>query len=224
MTFAKMTNANFTNKILKPGADTMNRTRSFSLAIAACLAAVAFSPDAFAHTGAGATTGFAYGFAHPIGGLDHVLAMVAVGLFAYLLKGKALWLVPAAFVGTMALGGIVGVFGIPVPLVEIGIALSVVAIGAMIAFGKSVPIAAAMAVVGVFAVFHGHAHGAEMPAAASGLAYGLGFMLATASLHAAGVLAGFGIGKMSEAHSMKIARASGAALSLAGIAILAGVL
>ncbi|MEX2202391.1 MAG: HupE/UreJ family protein [Dongiaceae bacterium] len=202
----------------------MNKLFGFAFGIAAVLFAATVSTGALAHTGAGATTGFAYGFAHPIGGLDHVLAMVAVGLFAYLLKGKALWLVPAAFVGMMAIGGIVGVFGIPVPMVELGIALSVVVIGGLIAFGKNMPIAAAMAIVGMFAIFHGHAHGTEMPATASGLAYGLGFMLATALLHGTGILAGFGIGKLSDVHGMKIARASGAALSVAGLAILAGVL
>ncbi|MDZ4736714.1 MAG: HupE/UreJ family protein, partial [Rhodospirillaceae bacterium] len=186
----------------------MNRTRGFILGIAAILFAATFSTGALAHTDAGATTGFAYGFGHPIGGLDHVLAIVAVGLFAYLLKGNALWLVPAAFVGMMAVGGIIGVFGIPVPMVELGIALSVVVIGGLIAFGKSIPIAAAMAVVGMFAIFHGHAHGAEMPETTSGLVYGLGFMLATALLHGVGILAGFGIGKLSETHGMKLARAS----------------
>ncbi|MEX0809340.1 MAG: HupE/UreJ family protein [Dongiaceae bacterium] len=202
----------------------MNRTRGFTLGIAAVLFAATYSTGALAHTGAGATTGFAYGFGHPIGGLDHVLAMVAVGLFAWLLKGKALWLVPAAFVFMMAVGGIVGVSGIPVPMVELGIALSVVAIGGLIALGKSIPVAAAMAVVGVFAIFHGHAHGAEMPETASGLAYGLGFMLATALLHSAGILAGFGLGKLGDASGGKLARASGAAMSVAGLAILAGVL
>jgi urease accessory protein len=202
----------------------MNRTRGFILGIAAVLFAAIFSTGALAHTDAGATTGFAYGFGHPIGGLDHVLAMVAVGLFAFLLKGRALWLVPAAFVGTMALGGIVGVFGIPVPLVELGIALSVVAIGGLIAFGKSIPVVAAMAIVGAFSIFHGHAHGAEMPETMSGIAYGLGFMLATALLHGAGILAGFGIGRLGEVHGMKLARASGAAMSVAGLAIVVGIL
>ncbi|MEX1108674.1 MAG: HupE/UreJ family protein [Dongiaceae bacterium] len=202
----------------------MNRTRGFILGIAAVLFAATFSTGALAHTGAGATTGFAYGFGHPIGGLDHVLAMVAVGLFAYLLKGKALWLVPAAFVFMMAVGGALGIFGVAVPMVELGVALSVVVIGGLIAFGKSIPVAAAMAVVGMFAIFHGHAHGTEMPATASGLVYGIGFMLATALLHGTGILAGFGLGKLGQASGGKLARASGAAMSVAGLVFLAGAL
>ena len=204
----------------------MNRALGFAFGIAAVLLAATVSTGALAHTGAGTgtTAGFAYGFAHPIAGIDHVLAMVAVGLFAFLLKGRALWLVPAAFVGMMAVGGIVGAAGIPAPMVELGIALSVVAIGGLIAFGKSMPVAAAMAIVGAFAIFHGHAHGAEMPETMSGFAYGIGFLLATALLHGAGVLAGFGIGKPGEARGMKIARASGAAMSVAGLAIVVGIL
>ena len=202
----------------------MKRAFGFAFGLAAVLFAATSSTGALAHTGAAAATGFAYGFGHPLGGLDHVLAMVAVGLFACVLKGRALWLVPASFVGMMAIGGIVGIYGIPVPLVELGIALSVVTIGGLIAFGRSIPVAVAMAIVGSFAIFHGHAHGAEMPAGASGLAYGLGFMLATASLHGAGILAGFGIGKLGEASGATIARAGGAAMSVAGLAILVGVL
>ena len=190
------------------------------LALALCLAPTA----ALAHTGVGDTSGFAHGFMHPLGGLDHLLAMILVGLFAYGLGGRALWLVPLTFVGVMALGGFLGVAEIPVPFIEIGIALSVVVLGAVVAFGIKPPVAAAMAMVGLFAIFHGHAHGTEMPMDASGLAYGVGFMLATALLHAAGVGIGMLIGMTTRWLGDNVYRAAGGLASLAGIAILVGAL
>lgn len=177
---------------------------------------------ALAHTGHGATGGFAHGFVHPIFGMDHVLAMVAVGLFAGQLGGRALWLVPAAFVGVMALGGALGVAGIAVPAVEIGIALSVVVLGAAVAFRLKAPVALAMILVGAFAVFHGHAHGTEMPETAVGLAYGAGFMLATALLHGAGIGLGFLAAKAAEARGTLLVRGLGGAMSAFGLVILAG--
>lgn len=179
---------------------------------------------AFAHTGVGDTAGFSHGFWHPITGLDHVLAMVMVGVLAWQLGGRALWLVPGTFVLVMALGGALGTAGVTVPYVEVGIALSVVALGAMVAFGVRLPLAAAMAVAGLFAVFHGHAHGAEMPESAAGLAYGLGFMLATALLHAAGVGIGFLIGWLGAKQGPVVVRSTGATTALAGVAILTGLL
>ena len=146
----------------------------------AFLAAFLAPTAALAHTGVGDTSGFMHGFMHPLGGLDHQLAMILVGVFAYQLGGRALWLVPLTFVGIMALGGFLGIAGIPVPFIELGIALSVIVLGAIVAFGVKVPVAAAMGIVGLFAIFHGHAHGSEMPMDASGFEYGLGFMLATA--------------------------------------------
>ena len=134
---------------------------------------------AFAHTGHGDTAGFISGFMHPVGGLDHVLAMVAVGVFAYVLGGRALILVPLAFVGMMAVGFLLGVGQVDLPFVELGIALSSVVIGGVAAMGRAMPVAGAMALVGAFAVFHGHAHGAEMPANAAGFEYALGFVAAT---------------------------------------------
>ncbi|WP_099866782.1 HupE/UreJ family protein [Pararhizobium haloflavum] len=192
---------------------------------------VASTGAAMAHTGHGThdNASFAYGFMHPLGGLDHLLAMVAVGLLAYLIgertaTSRPLWLVPAAFVCAMTVGGTLAVAGVTLPLVELGIASSIVVIGAAAAFGSSLPVAGAMALVGFFALFHGHAHGTEMPANASGMAYGLGFMVATALLHAAGVAAGLGIGKLSRANGVLAARAGGGVMALAGIAIIAGVL
>lgn len=191
------------------------------------LAVAAFSvlPQlAFAHTGVGATHGFDAGFAHPMGGLDHLLAMVTVGIFAYQLGGRALWAVPLSFVALMAVGGGLGISGIDVPFVELGIGLSVVVLGAAVAFGVKAPLALAMAVVGFFAIFHGHAHGAEMPEDASGLAYGIGFMIATALLHVAGLGLGMVIGRFGETHGTRYVRGAGAAVALAGIGLVAGIL
>ena len=176
---------------------------------------------ALAHTGIGDTTGFAHGFTHPIGGIDHVLAMVAVGLFAALLGGRSLWLVPASFVVMVAGGGAIGTAGVAIPFVEIGIGLSVVSLGAAVALRCNMRVAVAMAFVGFFAIFHGYAHGAEMPDTASGIEYGLGFVLATAVLHLAGIGLGLAIGKVSERHGPRIAQAAGGSTALAGAAILA---
>ncbi|MFG1240235.1 HupE/UreJ family protein [Xanthobacter autotrophicus DSM 597] len=190
---------------------------------AAAAAALTLLPQlAFAHTGAGAVHGFSHGFAHPLGGLDHLLAMVTVGIFAWQLGGRAVWAVPATFVGLMAVGGALGVSGIDVPFVELGIALSVTVLGGVVAFGLKAPLAAAMAMVGFFAIFHGHAHGVEMPADASGLAYGLGFMVATAGLHLAGIGLGMAIGRFGELHGEKFVRGAGAAVAVAGVGIMAG--
>ncbi|MEO8666941.1 MAG: HupE/UreJ family protein [Bauldia sp.] len=191
----------------------------------AVLAMLALAPGAaLAHTGVGSTHGFSHGFLHPMGGLDHQLAMVMVGVLAWQLGGRALWLVPATFVLVMAFGGYLGVSGIPVPFVEIGIAASVTVLGAMVAFGVKTPVAIAMAVVGVFAIFHGHAHGAEMPMDASGVTYALGFMLATAILHAVGILVGFAIGRIGKTYGKTVFRVAGGVASLAGVALLTGYL
>jgi len=186
------------------------------------LTVLALAPEAaMAHSGH-AAGGFSVGFMHPLGGLDHVLAMVAVGLFAWHLGGKALWLVPAAFVATMAIGGAVGMAGTGLPLVEVGIALSIVVIGGLVAFRRTMPTAIAMALVAVFALFHGQAHGAEMGQAASGLAYGLGFLAATALLHGAGLLTGAATGQLGTQRGIALSRASGAAIAMAGVLILSG--
>ncbi len=188
--------------------------------------------SAFAHPGhAGGhdEASFAHGFMHPLGGLDHLLAMIAVGLLAWLVaertgSRRSLWLVPAAFVGMMAMAGLAAVQGFGLPLVELGIGLSIVAIGAAVALGATLPVAGAMALVGFFALFHGHAHGTEMPADSSALAYGLGFVAATALLHGAGVAAGFGVGSVSRTRGVLAARIGGGAMALAGVAIVGGIL
>ena len=193
------------------------RTR---IASAAIVIATLVPTAAFAHPGGGDAYNFVHGFAHPFGGLDHVLAMITVGLFAYQLGGRALWLVPASFVLAMTAGGALGLAGIPVPFVEVGIAASVLVLGAIVAFGVKAPVAVAMALVAAFAVFHGHAHGAEMPAGGSIAAYAAGFVLATALLHAAGVTLGLLIGRFSEAYGRLGFRLSGGLVALAGGAIL----
>jgi urease accessory protein len=175
---------------------------------------------AFAHTGVGETSGFVHGFGHPISGLDHVLAMVMVGVFAWQLGGRALWLVPTTFVAVMALAGALEIAGIGVPFVEIGIAVSVVALGAIVAFDLKPHTAAAMGVVSLFAVFHGHAHGAEIPEDAGGVAYAAGFMIATAILHLVGIGTGFLIG----AADKGLVRLAGGLTTVAGVALLVGVL
>jgi urease accessory protein len=179
---------------------------------------------ALAHVGVDNTSGFMHGFMHPLSGLDHQLAMILVGVFAYQLGGRALWLVPLTFVGVMALGGFLGVAGIPVPFVEIGIALSVIVLGAVVAFGVKAPVAVAMGAVGLFAIFHGHAHGSEMPLDASGFEYGIGFMLATAVLHAAGIFIGMLIGMSSKTLGQNVYRVAGGLASVAGVALLIGYL
>lgn len=188
--------------------------------LALCLAPTA----AVAHVGVGSTSGFVHGFMHPLSGLDHQLAMILVGLFAYQLGGRALWLVPLTFVSVMALCGFLGVMGLPIPFVEVGIALSVVVLGAIVAIGVRAPLAVAMGAVGFFAIFHGHAHGSEMPLDASGLEYGVGFMLATAVLHAVGIGIGFQIGMSSKTFGNNVYRVAGGFASMAGVALLLGYL
>jgi urease accessory protein len=199
------------------------RPRTLALAALAALLPTA----AMAHTGIGATGGFAHGFWHPIGGLDHVLAMVLVGVLAWQLGGRALWLVPATFVLVMAAGGALGVAGLALPMVELGIALSIVVLGAAVALapagGLRAPVAVAMGIAGLFAVFHGYAHGGEMPAGASGLAYGVGFMLATAALHLGGIGLGFLIGVAGDRSGLAV-RSAGGLAAIAGVAILTGAL
>jgi len=188
------------------------------------LAALLLVPTAaLAHAGVSAVHGFMHGFGHPLGGLDHVLAMVAVGIFASQLGGRALWLVPATFVLVMAAAGAAGKAGITVPLVELGIALSVVILGAMVALRIKAPVAIATGVVGFFAVFHGYAHGAEMPQNAGVAAYGLGFMAATALLHATGIGVGVLIGRIGERSGATAACVAGCLIAAAGVGLLTGI-
>ena len=195
----------------------MNRAHLASLAAAGSLAVL--SQPAQAHVDISHTTGLSQGFAHPIVGLDHVLAMFLVGILAAQMGGRAMWLVPAAFVTVMALGGVVGAMGIGLPLVELGIGLSVVVLGAVVALGRKMTIALTVGLVGFFAIFHGFAHGAEMPAANRGFVYATGFVLATAALHAFGVGFGLALSSGTSLKVKKLLRATGGAAVLAGAAI-----
>jgi urease accessory protein len=177
---------------------------------------------AFAHTGAGEVHGFVWGFAHPLGGLDHILAMVTVGIFAWQLDGRALWLVPATFVLVMAAGAALGMARLPLPFVEFGIAASVIVLGSIVAFARGAPIAVAVGIVGLFAIFHGHAHGTEMALNAAAGAYAAGFLLATALLHLAGIALGCTIGRLADGRAAY--QLGGALVALAGLAILGNII
>ena len=177
---------------------------------------------AMAHTGTGAHIDAMHGFLHPLSGLDHILAMVAVGVFAARLGGTSLWAVPAAFVGAMVAGGAAGYYGVPLPMVEQGIAVSVIVMGLAVAFGLKLPMVPAMALVAAFAVFHGHAHGAEGSGAGSFLGYAAGFVIATSLLHAAGIVLGLMLDRLGGSLSTNVLRLVGATGALAGAAILMG--
>lgn len=187
--------------------------------LAALPAAFALLPQAaLAHPGHGAALGAEAGFLHPLLGADHVLAMVAVGLLAALRGGRALWALPLSFLALMSVGAGLGMVGVALPFAETGIALSIVVFGVAAIVGLRAPVALLSSLVGVFAVFHGYAHGAEMPETASGLTFGLGFLAATALLHAAGI--GLGI-TASRLGAARAAPALGTAVAAAGLALLA---
>ena len=160
--------------------------RRTALAIAALLWPVA----AFAHQQGGEAIGLASGLKHPISGLDHVLAMVAVGLWGAQLGAPAVWLLPVTFPMVMAFGGMLALMGVPLPGAEFGIAVSAIALGLAVACEARLPLPAAAALVGFFAIFHGHAHGTELPPGANGLLYSVGFVIATGCLHATGIAIG----------------------------------
>lgn len=155
------------------------------LSLAALVAAIA--TPAFAHVGVGSTASFAAGIAHPVSGLDHITVMVAVGLWAAVKGGRALWVWPVTFVGVMLVGGALGMAHVPVPFVEPGIVASVVALGLLVALAIDLPVAAGAAIIGAFAFLHGHAHGTEVAENVGGIEYMAGFALATVSLHATGI-------------------------------------
>lgn len=159
---------------------------------------------------------------HPVTGIDHVLAMIAVGLLAAQYGGRALWLVPLSFLVAMAIAGVIGMAGIAVPVVEVGIGVSVVVLGLAIAFQLRPPTFVAMAIVGFFALFHGYAHGTELVDGITGLSFALGFLLGTALLHGAGV--GLGLLMQRQASSRHLIQAGGGVMALVGIAVLANFL
>jgi urease accessory protein len=178
--------------------------------------ALAGTTAASAHTGLEHAVSFAAGFKHPWTGLDHMLAMVTVGLWAGLNGGRALWVWPAAFVGVMVAGGALGFASVRLPMVEPGILASVIVLGLMVLAAARLPVALGVVIVAVFALLHGHAHGAELPAGASAVTYAAGFAIATALLHALGLavahLAQGERGRM-------LARGAGALVAVGGIAL-----
>jgi urease accessory protein len=176
---------------------------------------------ALAHANHGEAGGFLNGVQHPISGLDHVLAMVAVGLWGAQLGSPAVWLLPVAFPMMMAFGGMLGLIGIPVPGVEFGIALSGVVLGAMVLGEVKAPLAASIIMVGIFAIFHGHAHGTELSEGENAMLYSLGFVISTGLLHAAGI----GIGTVHRWKAGQAAlRAAGAVVMIGGLYFLWGAL
>ena len=193
---------------------TMKRT-----ALSAILLLAAAMP-AHAHVGVGTTSSFTAGFIHPFSGFDHMTVMVAVGLWAALKGGKAIWAWPLAFVGVMLVGGAIGMLHVPVPFVEPGILASVVALGLVVAFAIDLPVSTGVAIIGLFALFRGHAHGSEVPKNAGGLEYMAGFAVATAALHAVGIAAGLGLG----IRLRGLARTAGGACAAVGVGLVFGVL
>lgn len=178
------------------------------------------SAPAWAHEGEGLTGGFVSGFLHPLFGPDHVVAMIAVGLWGAFLGAPAIWVLPIVFPLVMAFGGVLGVLGVPLPAVEAGIGASAVVLGLVVAFAARPPLWVAAVIVGAFAIFHGHAHGAELPESANAISYSLGFVMATGMLHLLGIA--FGLLVRWPAGKLAV-RAAGGAIALAGVAFLTGV-
>jgi len=182
--------------------------------VAALLTVLLVVSPAFAHAQQGQAAGFVSGVGHPVSGLDHVLAMIAVGLWGAQLGAPAIWLLPVTFPLVMAIGGFLGLVGVPIPGVEIGIAVSAVLLGAMVAWEVRPSLGVTVAMVGFFAIFHGHAHGTELPAGQSGLLYSVGFVIATGCLHGVGIAIGL-IHRW--AWGRTVLRVAGAAVAAAGL-------
>jgi len=196
----------------------MDAKRMWKLAwIPACAGmTVAGSDAALAHTGLEHAVSFASGFKHPWSGLDHMLAMVAVGLWAGLSGGRALWAWPVAFVGVMLAGGALGIAGVSVPMVESGILASAIVLGLLVLAAVRLPVAIGAVLVAAFALLHGHAHGAELPAHAAAATYAAGFALATALLHGLGL----GVATLCRGDTGRlIVRGAGAVVAVAGVAL-----
>jgi urease accessory protein len=187
------------------------------------IVATAMVPSlAFAHPGPDHVHGLADGLLHPLTGADHILAMVGVGVLAAQLGGRALWLAPLSFLTMMVIGSALGIAHIEVPFVEAGIALSIITLGVVLLFGVGLPTVTAAALVGFFAVFHGYAHGAEMPSATLALNYGAGFLLATGLLHLVGISLGVVARQTAVTLRPRLFRVAGGIFTVAGIAALAG--
>ena len=193
----------------------MRKPRQHTVArgIAMLMPLLLWAQSALAHPQKGEAVGFLTGFRHPISGLDHVLAMVAVGLWGAQLGAPAIWLLPVAFPMVMAMGGMLGLMGVPLPGIEYGIAASAILLGAAVLFELRPPLAIAAILVGFFAIFHGYAHGTELPPGQSALLYSMGFVIATGCLHAAGI----GIGTVHRwGWGQKFLRVVGALVAIGG--------
>ena len=188
-----------------------------SLAALVTIATAGFSSAAFAHVGDHSPMSFTEGLLHPFGGLDHVLAMVAVGLWASQLGGRALWLLPLTFPAVMAAGAALGMSAVALPWVEIGIAGSVMVLGAAVALALRPSLAVSVPLIGAFALLHGYSHGIELPANASALSYGMGFVAATLALHAIGIAIGIAAGRIPVRFA---ARSAGGAIAALGVVLL----
>lgn len=186
------------------------------LQVGAVLAVAAGAQAAHAHTLGSHAVGFSAGIAHPFTGLDHLLAMVAVGVWATQLGARALWRVPLAFLAMMAAGAGISLAGVTLPSAETGIAGSVLVLGLLIFFAARFPVGASMVLVGFFALFHGYAHGTALPHAASAVLYGFGFLLASAALHVTGAGLGLLLGRGLPSIWIKV---TGAGIAVAGIAL-----
>lgn len=195
----------------------MNRNslqRRGLVVLLAAIAAVLAPRSALAHTGVNPAHDLLHGLAHPLTGLDHILAMFAVGLWAAQRGGRAIWFVPLTFVLVMTLGAVLGMSGVSMHFVEPGIASSVLVLGVFVATAARLPLSISAVVVGFFALLHGNAHGAETPATASGLTYTLGFVSATIFLHLAGISVGLASHRL---HSSQLVRYAGAAIAVCGL-------
>jgi urease accessory protein len=191
--------------------------RSFKLLSLAAVATAGFSTAALAHVGDHSHMSFTEGLLHPFSGVDHVLAMVAVGLWASQLGGRALWLLPLTFPAVMAVGAALGMSGVALPWVEIGIAGSVMVLGALVALALRPSLAISVPLIGAFALLHGYSHGVELPAGISALSYGAGFIVATLVLHAVGIATGLIAGRLPVRFA---ARTAGGAIAVLGVVLL----
>ena len=184
------------------------------LSLASLMALAMLPGTADAHILQGETGGFLHGFEHPLSGLDHLLAMFCVGLWGAQMGGRTVWSLPIAFPVIMVAGGIMGIAGVPLPAVESGIAMSIIVLGAAIAFVWRPPEWVALAVIGIFAIFHGYAHGAELPTATDPADFAIGFVVATGLIHIAGIAVGLGFQRV---HAGKLSRALGGLIGIGGL-------
>lgn len=204
----------------------MTKLSSHSLKLALAAGTMLLAAPVMAHTGHDHVhaSGFGAGLFHPVSGWDHILAMVAVGLWAAQRGGRSLWALPVAFVGVMALGALAGLAGLPVPLVEAGIASSMLVLGLLVATAVRLPMVAAVGLTGLFAFFHGHAHGTELSAGMSATGYMLGFAISTMALHGAGIGAGLAAQQFARDERLRdmILRTGGGLVTAAAVLVIVG--